>query len=263
MSETTGKNLIKTGIRINGMSCANCAANIEKTLSKLPGVYQASVNFASEKAILEYAPEEIKPSAIIEAITELGFKPVTLKSSFTVSGMSCASCVSRVEKAIMSLPGVISANVNLANGQTTVLYFEDVQLSSIKQAVKDTGFEVPTETAALEDVTDIANREIKKLRNTLIIAAILGVAILILGFLPSFTGKAYLLWTLATPVQFWAGLRFYKGAWSALRHKTADMNTLVAVGTSAAYFYSVAAVLVPSAFTAVSSNPICISIPLP
>ncbi|MDD4923387.1 MAG: heavy metal translocating P-type ATPase [Dehalococcoidales bacterium] len=248
MSETTGKRLIKTVIRINGMSCANCAANIEKNLLKLPGIYQAAVNFASEKAVLEYAPEEIRLSAIIEAITELGFKPVTLKSSFTVSGMSCASCVGRVEKVIMNVPGVVSTSVNLANGQAAVSYLEDVQLSTIKQAVRDAGFEVSAETAAPEDVSDTANREIKKLRTMLIAAAILGVAVLILGFMPSFTGKAYLLWALATPVQFWAGLRFYKGAWSALKHKTADMNTLVAVGTSAAYFYSVAAVLMPSAF---------------
>lgn len=248
MSESIAKRLIKTGIKINGMSCANCAANIEKTLSRLPGVHQAAVNFASEKAIIEYAPDEINASEIINAITELGFKPVTLKSSFIVSGMSCASCVARVEKAIMNIPGVVSASVNLANGQATVSYLEDVQLSSIKQAVSDAGFAVEDETSAPEDVSDTANREIKKLRNTLIVASILGIAVLILGFLPSFTGKAYLLWALATPVQFWAGLRFYKGAWSALKHKTADMNTLVAVGTSAAYIYSVAAVVAPSAF---------------
>jgi Cu+-exporting ATPase len=244
----TNNKLVKTGIKINGMSCVNCAANIEKTLSKLPGVYSAAVNFASEKASLEYSPEEIKPSSIVDAITELGFKPVTLKSVFAVGGMSCASCVSRVEKAIRSVPGVVSANVNLANNQATVEYLEDVRLSVIKQAVKDAGYEVEAETDAPEDVSDTANREIKKLRNTLIVAAILGITVLILGFLPSFTGKAYLLWALATPVQFWAGLRFYRGAWSSLKHKTADMNTLIAVGTSAAYLYSVVAVLFPSAF---------------
>jgi Cu+-exporting ATPase len=249
MTETdTNKKLVKTGIKINGMSCVNCAANIEKTLSKLPGVYNAAVNFASEKASLEYSPEEIKPSSIVDAITELGFKPVTLKSVFAVGGMSCASCVSRVEKAIRSVPGVVSANVNLANNQATVEYLEDVRLSVIKQAVKDAGYEVEAGTDAPEDVSDTANREIKKLRNTLIVAAILGIMVLILGFLPSFTGKAYLLWALATPVQFWAGLRFYRGAWSSLKHKTADMNTLIAVGTSAAYLYSVVAVLFPSAF---------------
>ncbi len=239
---------MKSSIKITGMTCANCAANIEKSLSKLPGIYQAAVNFASEKAIVEYAPSEINASTIITAITELGFMPVTSKTTFIVKGMSCASCVGRVEKAILDIPGVISANVNLANGQATVSYLEDVKLGDIKNAVKDAGFETLVESAVPEDVSDTAKREIKSLRNTLAIAAMLGIAVLILGFLPSFTGKAYLLWALATPVQFWAGLRFYKGAWAALKHKTADMNTLVAVGTSAAYFYSMAAVLVPSAF---------------
>ena len=242
------KELIKTSIKINGMSCANCAANIEKTVSKLPGVYKAAVNFASEKAMVEYYPQEIKPSEIIDVITELGFKPVVHQSSFIVSGMSCASCVSRVEKAILNTPGVVSASVNLANGQATVSYLEDENLALIKQAVRDTGFEVSSGSVAPEDVSDKANREIKKLKNTLIIAAILGIAVLILGFLPSFTGKSYLLWALATPVQFWAGLRFYRGAWSALKHRTTDMNTLVAVGTSAAYLYSMIAVLFPSLF---------------
>jgi Cu+-exporting ATPase len=248
MSESTGTKLFKTAIRINGMSCASCAANIEKALSKLPGVQQAAVNFASEKAIIEYAPDEIKASTIINSITGLDFRPVTIKSTFTVSGMSCASCVARVEKAIMNVPGVISASVNLANGRATVSYLEDVSLSSIKQAVEDAGFDVEAEVAVPQDVIDTADHEVKKLRNALIMAAVLGIAILILGFLPSFSGKAYILWALATPVQFWAGLRFYKGAWSALRHKTADMNTLVAVGTSAAYLYSMAATLFPSVF---------------
>jgi len=248
MSESKDKRLIRTAIKINGMSCANCAANIEKTLSKLPGIYQANVNFASEKAIIEYSPAEINASAIITAITEPGFMPVISKSNFIVKGMSCASCVGRVEKAIMDIPGVISANVNLANGQAAVSYLEDVRLADIKNAVKNAGFGISPESAVPEDVSDTANQEIKSLRNTLIAAALLGIAVLIMGFLPAFTGKAYLLWALATPVQFWAGLRFYKGAWAALKHKTADMNTLVAVGTSAAYFYSMAAVLVPSAF---------------
>jgi Cu+-exporting ATPase len=248
MSETTKRTPVKTVIKINGMTCANCAANIEKTLSKMPGINKAAVNFASEKAIAEYDPQEIKPQEIIDAITELDFKPVVQKASFNVGGMSCASCVSRVEKAIKNVPGVVSASVNLANGQAMVSYLEDENLAAVKQAVKDAGYEVSGENLAPEDVTDKANREINKLKITLIIAAVLGIAVLVLGFLPSFTGKAYLLWALATPVQFWAGLRFYRGAWSALKHKTTDMNTLVAVGTSAAYLYSMIAVLFPSAF---------------
>ncbi len=244
----TEKGVIKSSIKITGMTCANCAASIEKNLVKLNGVNSANVNFVSEKATVEYSPQEILLSSIINTITELGFKPVTLKSSFRVGGMSCASCVSRVEKAIMGVPGVISANVNLANNNASVEYLEDVQLSSIKNAVIEIGFQAENDSAVPEDVSVTANREIKKLGNTLIIAAVLGLAVLILSFSPSFTGKAYLLWALATPVQFWAGLRFYRGAWRAVTHKSADMNTLIAVGTSAAYLYSVSAVLFPSLF---------------
>jgi Cu+-exporting ATPase len=242
------KGLMKADIKINGMSCANCAANIERRLSKLPGVYKVSVNFASEKAFLEYAPEKVNLSSIVNAIKELDFKPVTIKSAFTVGGMTCASCVNRVEKAILNVPGVVSANVNLANSRATVEFLEGVQLASIRRAVEDAGYKVEQEAISPQDVSDTAEREVKKLRNTLIAASILGLAVLILGFLPSFPGKAYILWALATPVQFWAGSRFYRGAWIALKHKTADMNTLIAVGTSAAYLYSVAAVLFPSAF---------------
>jgi Cu+-exporting ATPase len=118
--------------------------------------------------------------------------------------------------------------------------------------VKEAGYELGSEAETLEDVTTASQREIRNIRNRFVLAAVLGLIILTLSlpWSPSFTGKLYLLWALATPVQFWAGLRFYRGAWGALRHRTADMNTLVAVGTSAAYFYSVVAVLFPGLFTA-------------
>ncbi|GAI18118.1 unnamed protein product, partial [marine sediment metagenome] len=109
-------------------------------------------------------------------------------------------------------------------------------------------YELGSEAETLEDVTTAAKRELRNIRNRFILAASLGLFIMILGFGPTFAGKPYLLWALATPVQFWAGWRFYRGAWGALRHRTADMNTLIAVGTSAAYFYSVVAILFPSLF---------------
>ncbi|MFA5629054.1 MAG: heavy metal translocating P-type ATPase [Dehalococcoidales bacterium] len=247
-TESQKNNSAGAVIKISGMSCVNCAANLEKALSNLPGVSNASVNFASEKAILNYAPDKVSIAEITDVITKLGFVSSVSKTTFSVKGMSCASCVARVERAISAVPGVISANVNLATGRATVTYLENVRLANLKKAVRDIGFEVPEEQESPEDISSISNRETKSLRNTLIGAAILGVAVLILSFLPSFTGKPYLLWALATPVQFWAGKRFYQGAWASLKHKSADMNTLVAVGTSAAYFYSMAAVLIPSAF---------------
>jgi Cu+-exporting ATPase len=116
--------------------------------------------------------------------------------------------------------------------------------------VKDAGYELGSESETLEDVTIAAQRELRGVRNRFIFAAIFASSIMALMWASSFAGKPYLLWALATPVQFWAGWRFYRGAWGALRHKTADMNTLVAVGTSAAYFYSMVAVLFPSLFAA-------------
>jgi Cu+-exporting ATPase len=240
----------KAYIPITGMTCTTCAATIGKGLAKIPGVQQAEVNFAAEKASVEYDPSRVNLSKIKNTISQLGYGAATGKSIFPVSGMTCASCVARVEQALSTVPGVISANVNLASEKATVEYIESTEIAGLRRAVKEAGYELGSEAETLEDVTTASQREIRKTRNRFILAAVLGLIILALSlpWSPSFAGKPYLLWALATPVQFWAGLRFYRGAWGALRHRTADMNTLVAVGTSAAYFYSVVAVLSPGLF---------------
>ncbi|MBA7594429.1 Copper-exporting P-type ATPase [subsurface metagenome] len=242
-------------IPITGMTCTTCAATIEKGLAETAGIEQTRVNFASEKASIEYDPSKISLARIKDTISQLGYGTATRKSIFPVGGMTCASCVARVEQALSSVPGVISANVNLASEKATVEYIEGTEFTELRRAVEDAGYELGSEAETLEDVTTAARREIKRVRNRFIFAAVLGLAIMILGFGPSFMGKPYLLWALATPVQFWAGWRFYKGTWGALRHRTADMNTLIAVGTSAAYFYSVVAILFPSLFVAAGREP--------
>ncbi|MGA8849810.1 MAG: heavy metal translocating P-type ATPase [Dehalococcoidia bacterium] len=238
----------KTSIHITGMTCTTCAATIEKGLSETPGVEQADVNFASEKASIKYDPTKVDLSKIKDTVSQLGYGVATKKSIFPVGGMTCASCVARVEEALSSVPGVISTSVNLASEKATVEYLEGTEPVDMRRAVKDAGYELGPEAQALEDVTTAAQREIRGLRNRFIVAAILAASIMILGFSPSFVGQPYLLWALATPVQFWAGLRFYRGAWGALKHRTSDMNTLIAVGTSVAYFYSLIAVIFPSLF---------------
>ncbi len=240
----------KAHIHITGMTCTTCAATIEKGLAETPGVEQANVSFTSEKASIEYDPSKVDLTKIKDTISQIGYGVATKKSIFPVGGMTCASCVARVEETLSSVPGVISANVNLASEKATVEYTEGTGIADLRQAVKDAGYELGSEAETLEDVTTAARREIRKVRNRFIFAAVLGLSVFVLTLLaPTFTGKLYLLWALATPVQFWAGWRFYRGAWGALRHKTADMNTLIAVGTSAAYFYSVVAVLFPDLFT--------------
>jgi Cu+-exporting ATPase len=172
------------------------------------------------------------------------------KSIFPVGGMSCASCVSRVEKALRDVPGVVSANVNLASEKVTVEYTGDTNPAEIHRAVADAGYVPGEESAGTDELAVSAQREINGLKYRFIFSLCIAGTIMALGMIPifDFAFKPYLLWALATPVQFWAGLRFYKGAWGALKHKTADMNTLIAVGTSAAYFYSVSVVLFPMVF---------------
>jgi Cu+-exporting ATPase len=247
--KTNSKKSDKASIHITGMSCTTCAATIEKGLSQTPGVEQADVNFTSEKASIKYDPTKVDLARIKDTVSQLGYGVATRKSIFPVAGMTCASCVARVEGALSSVPGVVSANVNLASEKATVEYLEGTAVADIRRAVKDAGYELGPEAQALDDVTAAAQREFRVLRNRFIVAAILASIIMALGFSPFFVGKPYLLWALATPVQFWAGLRFYRGAWGALKHKTSDMNTLIAVGTSVAYFYSMTAVIAPGLFT--------------
>jgi Cu+-exporting ATPase len=253
--EPISKNNRKTSIPITGMTCTTCAATIEKGLSDTEGVEQAKVTFAAEKASLEYDPTKVDLAKIKETISELGYGVASKKSIFPVSGMTCASCVARVEDALLSVPGVVSASVNLASEKATVEYFESTKVADLKRAVKEAGYELGSEAETLEDVTIAARRELRAVRNRLILAGVLAAVIMALSFSPYFPGKGYLLWALATPAQFWAGWRFYRGALGALRHKTADMNTLIAVGTSSAYLYSVIAILLPGLFEAGGLQP--------
>ena len=257
MKESSTKKAQRGRIRITGMTCTTCAATIEKGLAETLGVEGANVNFASEEASVEYDPTKVDLAKIRDTISELGYGTATKKSVFPVGGMTCASCVARVEQALSDVPGVISANVNLASEKATVEYAEEARFADLRQAVREAGYELGPEAEILEDVTTASRREIINIRNRFILAAVLGLIILALSlpWSPSFTGKLYLLWALATPVQFWAGLRFYRGAWGALRHKTADMNTLIAVGTSAAYLYSMVAVLLPGLFAGAGIEP--------
>jgi len=255
MVQKSGRKKEKVRIHVGGMTCTTCAATIEKGLAKTPGVEEAKVNFASEQASIEYDPERVNLSTLKETISRIGYNTATQKSAFPVHGMTCASCVARVEQALSSVSGVVSANVNLASEKATVEYLEGTLISDLKKAVAGAGYELGGEAETLEDVATASRRETKSLRNRFLFAAAIGLLILGLGFGPHFIGKPYLLWALATPVQFWAGWRFYRGMWGALRHRTADMNTLIAVGTSAAYVYSVLAVLTPAFFTSGGLEP--------
>ena len=251
----------KVHIHITGMTCASCATSIEKGLSKLPGVSRVNVNLASEKASIEYEPGKVDTKTLMDAISDVGYGVAVKKTTFSVGGVTCASCVANIEKALNKVPGVISVNVNLASEKATVQYLEDeAGMADFRQAVEGAGYSIlaevsPEGIAEPDAATAAARHEVRSLRDKLIFAGAIGLFMLLVaisefsgGWMPSSLGNHYLLWALATPVQFWAGWQFYKGFWAALKHKRANMNTLIAVGTSAAYFYSVTAILFPGFF---------------
>ncbi len=245
----------KIALPVIGMTCAACARRVEKALSKTEGVSGANVNFATGKASVVYDPVAVRPGKLVEVVEKAGYGAEVREVSFGVSGMSCASCVGRVEKALKRVPGVLDASVNLTAGKARVKYLPGVaEMGNLERAVENAGYQVVREEE--ETVEDAHEREYKKLWGRFLVAAALTGLILVgslpmmLGFmLPIPMGWLNLgLLALATPVQFWAGWRFYEGAWGALKHGQANMNTLVAVGTSAAYLYSAAATLAPGLF---------------
>jgi Cu+-exporting ATPase len=257
--ETTNENkrLARITIPVTGMTCASCVRRVERTLSRKGGVAEASVNFAAEKARVTYEPTATSPDELIGAIRDAGYGADVRETAFGVTGMTCASCVGRVERALKMVPGVLEASVNLANEKATVRYLAgEVEVRDLEKAVEGAGYGVVREEES--SVEDSHEREYKKLRADFFLAAIL-TALILLGSLPMMLGvepPVPMMWlnfgllALATPVQFWAGWRFYRGAWGALKHGQANMNTLVAMGTSAAYLYSAVATLAPQLFAA-------------
>lgn len=247
---------------ISGMSCASCSARIEKSISEMEGVSSASVNLASEQAIVEYDPLKVNVEDFIKIVHDLGYSAVIVKETIPIKGMTCAACVANVENAIRSLDGVVSASVNFASEQAIVEYIPtQIGLREIRKAIKDAGYEVVSIEKG-EDIVEKEKREreahYKALKRKVIIGAILTVPVFALTYWDMIgLGAVFhipkrinflIQFILESPIQFWIGWQFYKGAYSAAKHKTTNMNTLIAVGTSAAYIYSVVATFLPSVF---------------
>ncbi|MGB4647692.1 MAG: heavy metal translocating P-type ATPase [Acetivibrionales bacterium] len=243
----------KETIRISGMSCAACAARVEKVLNNLEGIKNAAVNLAVEKAAVEYDKNIISIEDIIDAIKKLGYDAVseqadTISSAvLKVSGMSCAACAARVEKQLGSLEGVHSAAVNLASERASVEYdSEKIKTSDLIKAVEAIGYKAErAEELSVDREKEQREKEIRRLRLELVISAILTAPLLFSMLLmitnidiPFFHNEYFQL-IVATPVQFIIGFRFYKNAYRALRSGSANMDVLIAMGTTAAYFYSI------------------------
>lgn len=247
----------KIDLPISGMSCASCASAIESELKKTEGVLDASVNFGVEKASVTFDPAIAKTENLVKAIRDTGYDVVTQKATIPIRGMHCASCVETIETTLWEMEGVVSANVNFGTEKATVEFIPGkVSLSEIRRAMRELGYEPldPEEENLADEEKKAQERETKTLGNKLIFSAAVGL-IVFLGsmnewfpWMPNILKNWITLFILTTPVQFWAGWQFYKGALAALKHKRTDMNTLIALGTSAAYLYSVIATFFPNIF---------------
>ncbi len=251
---------------VRGMSCAGCAATIQKNLGSLEGVDTANVNFANSMATVIFDPAVLRPDLLVSSIRGSGYDVGTMTAEIPIEGIVCASCVQRIEQALLKIPGVLKAAVNLATGRARVEFLpSETNLRELGRTIESTGYkvlEMPAEADSADVERAIRQREYGTLRLRFVSGIILAVIIFVgsmphwFPWAPDFLNNFYVLWALTTPVQFLIGWPFLRGAWKSLRHRTADMNTLVAVGTLSAYLYSAVATLFPAFFRRAGVMPV-------
>ncbi|MBQ11038.1 MAG: copper-translocating P-type ATPase [Planctomyces sp.] len=242
---------------IEGMTCAACVSHVEKALQGVPGVSAVTVNLGTEKAVLELGSGDAPVEQLRQAVADAGYKVATTKATLNIGGMTCAACVFHVENALKGVSGVVEATVNLATEKATVEYTAGtVDNEGFRQAITKAGYQVTGTGDGTMDAKEELERlskvkEIQALRRRFLLAAAGGILLLLGAFGPfpwvpplmKLSFYPFLLWAVATPVQFWAGWSFYTPGFGALRHGTANMHTLIAIGTTTAYLFSAAVVL--------------------
>lgn len=242
----------KATIKIAGMSCAACAARIEKSLNKVEGVKSANVNLAMERAAVAYDDSKVDLERLNETIERLGYsvireeEPQIGKTVLNITGMSCAACSARIEKKLSRMEGVHTAGVNLTTEKATVEYDPNtVGVSDLIHAIESLGYGVEkAEEISKDREREVREKEIQSLKYSLIASIILS-SPLLLDMIFAMSGlnvpllhSQYFQLAVATPVQFLIGWRFYRNAYFSLRSGSANMDVLIAMGTSAAYFFS-------------------------
>ncbi|MGH2557570.1 MAG: heavy metal translocating P-type ATPase, partial [Thermomicrobiales bacterium] len=276
---TTG---VEVTLPVSGMTCASCVRRVEKALGKVPGVTEAAVNLATEKARVTFDPAQANATALKAAVEKAGYSVPQLPApsvppvpsaprlasgdiALPIEGMTCASCVRRVERSLAKVPGVTAANVNLATEKAQVTFDPaTVRVEDLRAAVEKAGYAVGNVPAA-DLVTPTAQQqvvsgeeadpreleqehEVADLKRKSLVSLVVGLAMMGLMYLPigvSIETLAPFLLIAAAAIQFWAGRVFYEATWAAAKHFTTNMNTLVALGTSAAFGYSAFVTLWP------------------
>jgi Cu+-exporting ATPase len=233
-------------VGVTGMTCSGCSSRVEKVLNKMDGV-KAQVNLSTEKATVDYNPDSVSVEDITSKIENMGYGVLTQKSEFDVQGMTCSACSSRIEKVLNKQAGVKQASVNLATESAVVEYNPNtLEIPDIIGRIKKLGYDANEKSNSGDTAEDQKEKEIKDMKFKLVLSVILSLPLLVtmldhlLGVsLPAIFMNPWFQMALATPIQFFVGWQFYTGAYRSLRSGGANMDVLVALGTSAAYFYSV------------------------
>ncbi|MCW4031209.1 MAG: heavy metal translocating P-type ATPase, partial [Candidatus Bathyarchaeota archaeon] len=238
----------KITLGITGMTCATCALTNEEELANLPGVNKASVNFNLERATITYDPSRVKLQDFVKTIEDVGYGVGTAKITIAIGNMSCSSCAATIEEVLNEIEGVKSAVVNFATEKATVEYIPTItNISALKKAIIDAGYEVLAipEEDGMVDVEKIAReKEIKRQKLLVVLGTALSIPIMLIGMLlpvEVFGGEFFknlVLFALATPGQAIIGWQYYVRTFKRLLHLRANMDTLIAMGTSAAFGYS-------------------------
>ena len=245
---------------VTGMSCTNCAASIDKNLGAMDGIVAAEASFASEGVKITFDSTRTGLKKIVKKIQDLGFDVPTALAEVPVTGMSCANCAASIERTLnQQTQGVVDASVNFASERVSIRYIPSViSLDDMGKKIKDLGFElvVADDEADAADVEEIArNREIRDQTRKFVIGAAFALPLFILsmsrdfGLTGAWSHAPWMNWLfllLATPVQFYTGMDYYMGAYKALKNRSANMDVLIALGSSVAYFYSLAILVVPA-----------------
>ncbi len=255
---------------ITGMTCAACARRIERKLSKAPGVRQAGVNFATSRATVEYDPAQTGVRQLIETVKDVGYGTAgTARADFIVDDSARPSGSSQpLERHLNAQRGIVDASFNLGTMEVRVEYLPGATgVGEIQRTIEEFGYRVRAvpgggrgDGAAMDSEAGAREAEYLEIKRKFIVATILSLPVLIIAMshgriaLFNFEGVNWLQLALTTPVVFYCGREFYRGAWAAFRHRAADMNTLIAVGTGAAYLYSIAATVAPHFFAVASGG---------
>jgi P-type Cu+ transporter len=231
----------------------------KKVLTGIEGVIDAAINQDGLRITVQYDPHKIAPERIVDKLNEAGIETPLKRTELAISGMSCASCVMKIENGLRGTEGVVDAAINFGTERAFVTHLPDIGYDDLKRVVESTGYRVID--IAAEGANDVERemreKELGKLQRKFIVSA--AFSILIIGLMvshvlgPSLNHIVQFILTL--PIVFWAGSQFYRGFWAALRHLTADMNTLIAVGTGAAFFYSTVATFYPSLYAGAGREP--------